>query len=157
MERDPRDGEAKKASPVYSPSDSEIDDVLWATHGINPRRQKSARIAKASDSSPVHSPLDSVIDDLLWTTYGINPRRQMVVPVYKPLTKDDLQSMSLEELKAAQARSVKRSDNLHAKMEMGMQYKEEHAEAKHGQEDFRKRLAKHFTAQSAKKQKQAEK
>ena len=198
MERDPRGGEAKKASPGYIPSDSEIDDVLWATHGINPRCQKSARIAKASDSSPVHSPSDSVIDDLLWTTYGINPRRQksariakasdsspafstegdggsrssliltpgeilgtrlllavgvstsgetisdeqkevmkgallrnaetqakLVIPVYKPLTKDDLQSMSLQELKAAQARSVKRSDNLHVKMEMGMQYKED--------------------------------
>ena len=120
MERDPRGGEAKKASPVHSPS-------------------------------------DSVINKLLWTTYGINPRRQMVVPVYKPLTKDDLQSMSIQELKAAQARSVKRSDNLHAKMEMGMQYKEEHAEAQHDQEELRKRLAKHFTAKSAKKQKPAEK
>ena len=39
MERDPRGGEAKKASPVHSPSDSVIDDLLWTTYGINPRRQ----------------------------------------------------------------------------------------------------------------------
>ena len=126
MERDPRGGEAKKASPGYIPSESEIDDLLWTTHGINPRRQKE----------------------------------------YKPLTKDDIQNMSLEEmnasggtwsrLSAAQA-CCKRSDNLHAKMEMGMQYKEEHAEAQHDQEELRKRLAKHFTDKSAKKQKQAEK
>ena len=39
MERDPRGGEAKKASPVHSPSDSVINKLLWTTYGINPRRQ----------------------------------------------------------------------------------------------------------------------
>ena len=41
MQRDPRGGEAEKASPGYIPSESEIDDLLWATYGINPRRQKA--------------------------------------------------------------------------------------------------------------------
>ena len=46
MERDPRGGEAKKASPGYIPSESEIDDLLWATHGINPRSQMVVPVDK---------------------------------------------------------------------------------------------------------------
>ena len=63
MERDPHGGEAKKASPGHIPSESEIDDLLWATYGINPRRQKE----------------------------------------YKPLTKDDILHMPLEEMNASGA------------------------------------------------------
>ena len=48
MERDPRGGEAEKASPVHSPSDSVIDDLLWTTYGINPRPPAK----KASPSPP---------------------------------------------------------------------------------------------------------
>ena len=46
MERDPRGGEAKKASPGYIPSESEIDDLLWATYAINPRRQMVVPVGK---------------------------------------------------------------------------------------------------------------
>ena len=46
MERDPRGGEAEIASPGYIPSDSEIDDLLWVTHGINPRRQMVVPVDK---------------------------------------------------------------------------------------------------------------
>ena len=46
MERDPRGGEAKKASPVHSPSDSVIDDLLWTTYGINPRRHMVVPVYK---------------------------------------------------------------------------------------------------------------
>ena len=46
MERDPRGGEAKKASPGYIPSESEIDDLLWATYAINPRRQMVVPVDK---------------------------------------------------------------------------------------------------------------
>ena len=242
MERDPRGGEAKKASPVHSPSDSVIDDLLWTTYGINPRRQMEYKpltnddqksMSKESHVDPkrktstegdggsgssfhltpgqilVSSLLLSVgvslsgetisdddkevmkrallrgtrVAELVAETAVMNAETQakLVIPVYKPLTKDDLQSMSLQELKAAQARSVKRSDNLHVKMEMGMQYKEDrvaklvaetaamgggggggvaevHSKAQHGMhEDLCKRLAKHFTSLAAKKQKQAEK
>ena len=112
MQRDPRGGEAEKASPGYIPSESEIDDLLWATYGINPRRQKE----------------------------------------YKPLTKDDIQNMSLEEMNA----SGETWSRLSA-AQACCKRKEEHAEAQHDQEELRKLLAKHFTAKSAKKQKPAEK
>ena len=46
MERDPRGGEAKKASPGHIPSESEIDDLLWATYAINPRRQMVVPVDK---------------------------------------------------------------------------------------------------------------
>ena len=46
MERDPRGGEAKKASPGYIPSESEIDDLLWATYAINPRHQMVVPVDK---------------------------------------------------------------------------------------------------------------
>ena len=46
MERDPRGGEAEIASPGYIPSESEIDDLLWVTHGINPRRQMVVPVDK---------------------------------------------------------------------------------------------------------------
>ena len=189
MERDPRGGEAKKASPGYIPSESEIDDLLWATYAINPRSQMVVPVYKpltnddqksmskeshvdpkrktstegdgGSGSSFQLTPGqilasslllsvgvslsgETISDDdkevmkrallrgtrvaeLVAETAVMNAETQakLVIPVYKPLTKDDLQSMSLQELKAAQARSVKRSDNLHVKMEMGMQYKED--------------------------------
>jgi len=277
MERDPRGGEAKKASPVHSPSDSVIDDLLWTTYGINPRRQmeykpltnddqksmlkeshvdpkrKTSTEGDGGSGSSFQLTPGQILASSLLLSVGISlggetisdeekdvmkrallrnaeTQAKLVIPVYKPLTKDDLQSMSLQELKAAQARSVKRSDDLHVKMEMGMQYKEdrvaklvaetadmgdgggggggvgkfsingvggvgsgggvdcstekwrdwryieddqereaagarqkkamveEHAKAKHGmQEDFCKRLVKHFTSQAAKKQKTGKK
>ena len=138
MERDPRDGEAKKASPVYSPSDSEIDDVLWATHGINPRRQMvvpamgdggggGGGVGKFSINGVGGVGSGGGVD---CSTEKWRDWRYI---------EDD------QEREAAGARQKKAME-------------EEHAKAKHGmQEDFCKRLAKHFTDQSAKKQKQAEK
>ena len=79
MERDPRGGEAKKASPGHIPSESEIDDLLWATHGINPRSPKPL-----TKDDILHMPLEEMnASGATWS------RLSAAQACCKPLTNDD--------------------------------------------------------------------
>ena len=79
MEGDPRGGEAKKASPGHIPSESEIDDLLWATYGINPRSPKPL-----TKDDILHMPLEEMNPSgAIWS------RLSAAQANCKPLTNDD--------------------------------------------------------------------
>ena len=165
MERDPRGGEAEKASPGYIPSESEIDDLLWTTHGINPRRQKEYKPLTKDDIQ--NMPLEEMnASGAIWSRLsaaqacckrsdnlhaspaggdgggasgGRGKSPDSVIYRYGP-----------------EYRSIMHSDK-EASLDEVMTRAVADADAQHDREELRKRLAKHFTAQSAKKQKLAEK
>ena len=138
MERDPRGGEAKKASPVHYPSDSVIDELLWTTYGINPRRQMvvpamgdggggGGGVGKFSINGVGGVGSGGGVD---CSTEKWRDWRYI---------EDD------QEREAAKASSKEAMEKQHAKANDGMK------------DDLCKRLSKHFTAQAAKKQNPAEK
>ena len=169
MERDPRGGEAKKASPGYIPSESEIDDLLWTTHGINPRRQKeykpltkddiqnmsleemnasggtwsrlSAAQACCKRSDNLHASPAGGDGGGASGGRGKSPKKQGKNGIYRY---------------GPEYRSIMHSDK-EASLDEVMTRAVADADDQHDREELRKRLAKHFTAKSAKKQKPAEK